>query len=664
MPCRLSSLAFFSVFRMALVLVPLVASGLRGDDLVPAAYGIWTDRAGSSWSVEADGNIGRIGSSMVNSGLSLLINDEKFTAHQPMMTPDAEEFVLQGLPLDSLPGLRVQRRIRLLEEPGGIRYAELFQNASAERISITVGLATNFSGNFKTFFSDRGRSEPLLLTESETGIIVLPGTSQSSRAFLFTLTSGGGAVAPTISSQNRYGLQFRYRLDLEPGESGVIVHHVAQVVIPQSFDRRTLLDLSGPYSFNETREVSLSDDWAPHLVNVVRAVPVSPAEAFRTGGLAALGVESGLGDVLALGEGTRLTGRTEGGPVAVDSAYGSASFELPEIGAIAGAGARKPGLGSVYLRDGQIFTGTVRSEALRFIPASGAAIDLSPTKLDRLILAEAAPMSQWPAGTAAIIETREGDRIRVQDEGFTLNLVTAWGILPFALRDLLWLTTPDPDSPGLRVELKNGTRLSGFFAEDTLELGGSAIGALRMPVSGLRSIFTESGWSQERGEETTPVAPYLRVGASDIISGVISETTLPLLVEGTVIDFNLADLRHLARSGEGGLLRCERWDGGTLAGIPRVTSLTMSVGGRTWTIPVAEIDELELAPPALDGERQKQVEQLISRLGSPDWATRESATRELIAFGYLLRPVLQRELAQATDPEVERRLERVLSNLN
>ena len=196
---------------------PGVGQDSGTEPLVPAAFGIWTDRAGSSWSVEAAGNIGRIGSSMVNSGLALLLDEEKFTPQSPKMTSDGKEFVLTGALLASHPGLRVQRRIRLLEDPGGLRYVELFHNESADPLRLSVGLATNFSGNFKTFLSDRSRSEPLLLGPSETALIVLPGASQSSRAFLFTVTGNSGGIKPTISSQSRYGLTFRYALDLPPG---------------------------------------------------------------------------------------------------------------------------------------------------------------------------------------------------------------------------------------------------------------------------------------------------------------------------------------------------------------------------------------------------------------------------------------------------------------
>src|SRR5690606_33377329 len=107
---------------------------------------IWTDPAGSSWSVEAGGNIGRSGSAMVNNGLALLVDEEKFESFRPMMTPDGKELVLQGLPLAAFPGLEAQRRVRLLDHPGGLLYTELFHNGSSAAVTFSVGLSTNFSG--------------------------------------------------------------------------------------------------------------------------------------------------------------------------------------------------------------------------------------------------------------------------------------------------------------------------------------------------------------------------------------------------------------------------------------------------------------------------------------------------------------------------------------
>jgi hypothetical protein len=144
--------------------------------------------------------------------------------------------------------------------------------------------------------------------------------------------------------------------------------------------------------------------------------------------------------------------------------------------------------------------------------------------------------------------------------------------------------------------------------------------------------------------------------------------------ETGAIETALAEVRRLTRldpgteapSGEADetRFRLERWDGGTLVGTARVEALSVEVAGRTWQIPLREIESIDFASPSLDAGTLAKIAALVRNLGSADWATRESATRELGAFGYLARTVLQRELATASDPEVERRLERILEGMN
>jgi hypothetical protein len=132
---RLTSF-FTRRFAAGVLAVSIAASGAAQDvadgELLPAALGIRSDKVGNSWNIESNGTIGRIGSTMVNSGLALSVDGEKFVSYQPLMTPDGKEFVLTGRPMASIPGLRVQRRIRLSEESGTLRYAEFFYNGSTD----------------------------------------------------------------------------------------------------------------------------------------------------------------------------------------------------------------------------------------------------------------------------------------------------------------------------------------------------------------------------------------------------------------------------------------------------------------------------------------------------------------------------------------------------
>ncbi len=656
--------------RLLAVLAVLCGVGAQAQEsfdaagLVPAAFGIWTDRAGSSWSVETTGNIGRIGSTMVNSGLALLVDEEKFASHRPMMTADGKELVLQGLPLDPLPGLQVQRRVRLLDEPGGLRYAELFHNGSADPMTLSVGLATNFSGNFKTFLSDRGRSEPLLLGPSESGVVVLPGASQSSRAFLFTLAGTAGGERPTVSSQNRYGLTFRYRLDLAPGETGVIVHHVAQVAIPQTFDRGTLQRLGAPYALDRLH-AAFDSDWRPYVANVRESADLSPQVAMERLGLASLGIVPGTSDILAIGEETRLVGKAEGDRIVLSSAFGEMEIPLDQIAAIAGGKRRGDGRVRVYLRDGQILSGTAKAEGLGFVPVNGARIAFDPTAHDRLVFAGAPAADVWPAGVDALVETHDGDLVRAEaTTAPLLNLATPWGSLPVLLKDLVWLHPLPGDAPGYRVELQDGTRCEGYPDAETVSFVAVGFGEKALPVSHLKRVFTRSAWAR-RGDGGAPVAgAAIRLAGDQTLQGQIGDETLSILSEGTALETPLAEIRRIERFADASSpprFRVERWDGGTLVGSLPLDFLSVKVAGRDWRIPPRDLAGVEFAPPALTVEMTARIEALVANLASPDWATREKATRELGAFGYLARPVLRRELGAATDPEVERRLERILS---
>lgn len=654
----------------------------EGTDLVPAAFGIWTDRTGNSWSVESAGNIGRIGSALVNSGLALLVNEEKFECLRPLMTRDGKELVLPGQPLPSLPGLEWQRRVRLLDAPGGLRFAELFHNGSTDPMRVSVGLATNFSGNYKTFLTDRGRSEPLLFEEGETSILVLPGSAQSSRAFLFTLTDGRSEVKPSISAQNRYGLTFRYDLVIDPGESAILVHTVAQVVIPRSYDRRSLLELTAPHALDRVRD-SFPEDWT----GLVRNSGTPPEESVRIAwesGLVAedeglAGVAPGTVvarvDTLLSGEQTRLSGKAEGGPVEISGPYGEAEFRFDRIAAIFGEKAGFRPSSRLYLKDGQVLSGRIEAPGLAFLPTGGSRLALDPVSMDRLLLATER-VRDWPAGVAAVLETRSGDRLHLKNgSSFSLTLASPWGLLPVSLDQLSWLRPAPGGEPGFLVDFADGSRLRGFFAEATLEFSHDEIGNYSLNTNELRYIFTPFSMSLELAPRVDPAGTLVKLTGDSRLVGPITNTAIEVISEGGPVELATSEIRRLVRISGGfsgasevpgtlPLFRLERWDDGVVTGPLGQETLAVAVGGRTWQIPVGDILAVEMASPALDAETLTRIEGLIRNLASDDWATRERATRELGAFGYLAHSILRRELRKVNDPEVGRRLERVLSGLN
>lgn len=648
--------------------VPVISP--MSEELVPAALGVRTDSAGNAWNVELNGTLGRVGSAMVNSGLTLLIDGQRFVPREALMTKDGSEFVLPAQGLDALPGLQIQRRIRLVDSPGGMRYAEVFYNAGSESMVITIDLETNFSGNFKTFVSDRGRSEPVLLGDGESGILVLPGSAPSSRAFLFTLAGLNSEVKASVSAPNRYALSFRHRLELASGETAVLLHHVAQVPIPPSLDRRALLPLFRPFELS-----GLVDSlWRDHVVNL----PSHGDELVREESIhqlvgSRLGVEPGSRDVLLSGQRSQVFGKVSGGNLLVKSRYGETEIPLTDVAAVEGdAHAKGPGK-RVFLRDGQIIAGNLDLSAWSFAPTEGSAVLLQAAALDRLILARSESIVPQ---VGAWVETFAGDRLLLPAPGdLRFELVTPWGACSVTGAELVELEMIDGDPLGRRMRLRNGTDCRVAIKTKEVQFPSKHFGEMVVPVSEIASITqTERPAEPVSSGSDEGEARVRLVGGGEVI-GRMEATTLTLLTSPNATEIELHAIKSLEKStdeavSEGGLplgmptFRIEQWDRGVSEGILQQVVLDLRVAGERWRIPVTDIERIVLPASRPDRETLLTITRLVSELGHDQWTIREQATRELQSLGFLAAGALREERSQSKDPEVIRRIDWVLGELN
>lgn len=640
------------------------------EELVPAALGVRTDSTGNAWNVEFNGTLGRVGSAMVNSGLTLLIDGQRFVPREALMTKDGSEFVLPAQGLESLPGLQIQRRIRLVDSPGGVRYAEVFYNAGSESMVITVDLETNFSGNFKTFVSDRGRSEPVLLGEGESGVLVLPGSTPSARAFLFTLASSDSAVKASVSAPNRYALSFRHRLELASGETAVLLHHVAQVPIPLAIDRRALLPLFRPYELT----AMMDPLWKEHVVNmpILDEAPVREESIEELVG-SRLGVVPGTRDLITSGHRSQVFGKVSGGDLLVKSRYGDTEIPLSDVAAVEGdAHAKGPG-NRVFLRDGQIIAGNLDLSAWSFAPTEGSAILLQAAALDRLILARSASMA--PEG-GAWVETFAGDRLLLPaPSDLRFEVATPWGACSVTGAELIELEMIAGDPMGRRMRLRNGMDCRVAIKTQELQFQSKRFGGVVVPVSEIASITpTERPVEPLRSGSDGSEAKVHLVGGGTVI-GRMEAAALTLLTSPQATQIELHAIKTLEKSteeaiSEGGLplgqptFRVEQWDRGISEGILEQAVLDLRVAGEPWRIPVADIERIVLPASRPDRETLLTITRLVGELGHEQWAIREQATRELQAFGYLAAGTLREERSQSKDPEVIRRIDWVLNELD
>lgn len=656
-----------------------IRSRAKVEQLVPAAMGIRTDKLGNAWNIEQNGNLGRVGSNMmVNSGLNLYINSQQFYTYQPMMTADGSEYVLHNRQSSNMMGLQVVRRIRLLEKQGVVRYLEIMTNTTSNPLTVNISLNTNFSGNYKSYVTDEGRSNTVMLGGRESGVLVMPESSQVNRAFVFSLCSEKSTLKPSISSQNKYGLSFQYNVSFAPGQTVVLAHAASQIPLPDSFSRKVMRRLFRPVSFD--RLLSSMPVGLRKLLANYQGSAVPGGSALMAGtSVDGLGVDRSARDTLALGGETRLLGTASCASLKIKTAYGEAGIPFEDVAALVGGNRGRRDISRVFLRDGQVFSGEVEARGLRFVMVGGGIMNLDVRNLDRLVLRKGEKDGTWASDVVATVETYGGDRLAVAGaEGFGFSGMTPWGRLVFGIDEIHWLAPLEGEPVGHFVEFNNGARNYVFLVGDLVTMESAVFGHQELKMHEIRAVVTRAaverseGGDAMAGEEGLAIQePYLKVGDDQRIIGRVTNPQLRVLTHAETVEVAAGEIRQMKNVSEDPdsdssgdpVFRIELWGGGVISGYLAENFLSVLVRGEDWQVPLRDVREFVTPVPRLSETARQDLSSLIRKLGSVEWPVREKATEDLIGFGYLAKAILEQEYQTNTDPEVHRRIEQVLARI-
>ncbi len=655
---------------------------VKVERLVPAAMGIRTDKQGNSWNVEQNGNLGRVGNNMmVNSGLSLYINNQQFYTYQPMMTADGSEYVLHNRRSSAMMGLQVVRRIRLLEKQGVMRYLEVLTNTTSNPLTVNLSLRTNFSGNYKNFISNDGRSNSVMMGARESGVLVMPGSNQINRAFIFSLCSEKSALKPSISSQNKYALNFQYNVSMAPGQTVVLAHAVTQVPLPTSFERKTMRRLFRPVTLARLQS-SIPRGLRNLVINYMGNTLSGGVALMEGSDVGGLGVDRSSRDTLAMGEKTRLLGKAICSRLTINTVYGQAEIPFEKVAALVGGNRGRRDGARVFLRDGQVFSGAVEVKGLRFVMAGGGSMNLDVSKLDRLVMGEIADEGKWDRSVGAMLETYGGDRLAAVD-GAVLNFLgmTSWGPLAFNLEDIAWMAPQEEEAVGHYVEFKNGARNFVYLMGDRVTLDLAFFGQQKIKLHEIRAVVTRVSIERSEAVKSGKVAisedgpvilePYLKAAGNQLIIGKVTNGLLRVLTHTETVEVRPDEVRLMKNvsedlgsdEGENSMFRFELWGGGVITGYLAENFLSLRVRGKDWRVPLRDVRELVTPVPQLGETVRKDLSRLIRQMGAAEWQMREKASEELLEFGYLAKSILEQEYQTNRDPEVRRRIGQVLAKL-
>ena len=656
---------------LSLAAVGLVAWGgqtlaqSKPEQLIPAKFHARTDSAGQRWDVQSNGYIQSGTNSTFSSAFQLTVNNNGFSPNSKMMTVDGSELVLKRTTL--IAGLVVTRRVRADPKKPYIRYCEMFTNTGGAAVTAQVQLQVRMGrGQFQSMVSNRGKPVTNVLRKGDSGMLVWSQPQNQQQAVVFYLAGAKTNVLPTIQNQSNYYLYFRWNITVPPGKTSTLAYFAAQKTIPSIPTGKALEAIFKPF---KSRSVfrDLPIEVRKSIVNFSPGALGSWDRNLPLTSLETLGIEPGATDILAIGESTALRGTLTFNSLALETRYGLKKVAASDLAAIARPD-KVSGYGRVFLRGGEILSGKLDIDSLKFTMNTGLAVDLPVDQIDRLVMRELPDSDQTNDLTlTGILESMDGDRIAlVAGESVPIELVTPWGTRKFNLDEVE--TMEATKSPiGYRVAMRDGGRMFGFLKSTSLSLTTKSFGVQKLHPSAIRTLTMISDVPIEEFDQDALTLSHVVLKGDNLLVGAIDLDKVTFITGGQRIPVPPNQLRNVQLSDEGGLaplFEGTLWDGGQVGGEFHELVLPFRQGEDVAMVPVKDIVEIRVPSPTVPDGLRAKIRLLIRDLGSPEFETRESASRELADLGQLTRSQLSETVRLSADPEVRRRAEALLDSLD
>jgi len=662
--CRPADRVLCGFFAIAALLAvagvgPLAAPfKARAEQLVPAQWMPRTDSQGFMWNVSSSGTVSGT-NSIFSTGFSLSVNGSSVSMRQYMMKPDRSEYVLYG----TVGALQVTRRIKVDPKSATIRYVEMFHNPGAAPMTAQVRIYCRLGqGSMPAIVTSSGKPFAAVLDQKDVGLVAFAPSTTGRLSVVLYMAGKRSKVRPTIQVTSNYRFYIHYMLAVKPGQTAAILHGAAQRRLTSVSPKVAAAQFKPFEARNWTRD--LPADVRKAIVN--RKTSGGSLSVSADFSLESLDVTAGASDTLAVGEQTRLQGAAACSSMKIRTAYGEAELALDDVAAIVGR-RRAGGRSRVFMRDGQVFSGELAVENLRFTMNTGVELTLDAERLDRLVL-RAKPQDGQPAPKAfAILETVRGDRLAVaRNDKLSLTLRTPWGQRSAPLDEILRLA-PNEEPTGHRLALRDGTRVFAYLGNEPMRLSTITFGEQEFSPHELRSMVAISLRPDLFERDTEPNAPHARLAGDNVLIGQIDLESVNFMAEGQQIPVppnQIRVLRNISEGDDRGLLfEAQLWDGGSISGELAQMVLPFRTGDRVARIPAADLVEVHVPTPQVPEALRKKIADYIANLGNPDYKTRENASKTLAELGYLAKSQLVESLAQTSDPEVRRRIEKLLEEV-
>ncbi len=179
------------------------------------------DSSGFLWDIQGNGNIINGTNDAFDGGLNL--NGFPFFSNGDT-EDDGREIAIGTASID---GVEVQRKIYVPEDESFARFLEIVTNTGSSAVDYTVNLNTNLGSDSSTIVVDTSSGDNIFNTD-DNWLVTDDVDGSGNPTIAHVIAGEDGIVRPNAASINFDNINFAYNLNLEPGETQIVMHFAAQ----------------------------------------------------------------------------------------------------------------------------------------------------------------------------------------------------------------------------------------------------------------------------------------------------------------------------------------------------------------------------------------------------------------------------------------------------
>jgi len=594
-----------------------------------------TDGAGYRWDIQQYGSVNQGTNGAYSGGLCLYVGGSRLSfSSQGWTNADGSEIEIGPRAHGNL---RVHRRIKVYRDRGLARWVDIFENPSAQAVTVEIRLWSDMITTVRQTVTSSGKNS---FTAEDHAFVTAVGIN-SAPALMHYVCSPRSKLRPRVTVQSD-DINVYYKLTVPARDATVLCYFEAQ-------NRSSAALIKQMKDF---KPAGLLRDLSPSLRRRIVNLRVP-------GGFGGVELDrSNSSDVVRNRHGDPIYGTITNESFRLETLFGPITMPAGDvIGLAAGGGGDRHF--RALLTGGQILAGQMAADAnvVLKLPAGGTLrVPFAAMEQCAFRVSKQRPEETEFAGPLLVLRT--GDRVAFDPAGVALTFRTRHGVVRLAPEQLLTVALDKEGNGVHRATFLNGSQLAGILEPDrlslTLKLGP------KCTVD--RNLLLAIRFAEE--EQTNSALDTVLLSNGDELFGRIAAKRLTLATrygEATLEPVNVAAISlsrtHLGRAA------VRLWDGSVLRGQFRADTLPFEISpGPTLAIYVGQyvrIDRSQALPPE---KVRKQLLQWIGQLGAESYQDREAATKGLVKMGKGVLPML-REHLDASDPEVRQRIQEVIERL-